>query len=118
MGTRLSRFLPFLPSPRSPGYQHRTLDVLSPQGATLDVLCLAYAIPRFGIRNLGSGNGVSCLEAREHWSESRPSIFSWCGRFPLDAEGHGAVGWAYERHGYDEFPDGVCVVGGFAGACA
>jgi hypothetical protein len=56
-------------------------------------------------------------DARKHWPGWRPSISSWCGRFPLDEEGHGAVGWAYERHGYHEFPDGVCVVDGVAGSC-
>lgn len=78
-----------------------------PHGETLDVLSLAYAIPGFGIRGLGSGNGGSgksdklwcglphfAGDARKHWSEP---LSSWCGRFPLDAEGHGAVGSGHRR---------------------
>jgi hypothetical protein len=59
------------------------------------------------IRDSESGSGKSdkflrglphfAWEARKHWPESRPSISSWCGRFPLDAEGHGAVGWVHRR---------------------
>jgi len=63
------------------------------------------------IRDSESGSGKSdkflrglphfAGEAREHWSGWRPSISSWCGRFPLDEGGawcgslgpspHGAV---------------------------
>ena len=67
MGTKLSRFpsfpLSFLPAsrfplssfptlPPLPGYRHRTLDVLSPQGETMDVLSFchtAYRDSDFGI---------------------------------------------------------------------
>jgi len=114
MGSRFfASFLPSLPVPVRQD-THRTLDVLSPQGETLDVLSLPYAIPGFGIRGLGSGNGGIgksdklwrealrglphfAVEARKHWSGWRPSIFSWCGRFPLDAKGYGAVGWVHRR---------------------
>ena len=84
-GLQVVPFLPFLPSPLRQD-THRTLDVLSPQGETLDVLCLAYAIPRFGIRGLGSGNGGFgksdkflrglphfAGEARKHWPGWRPA---------------------------------------------
>lgn len=52
----------------------------------MDVLCLAYGIPGFGIRDLGSGNGGGWkigqilvwsaafrLEARKHWPGWRPA---------------------------------------------
>jgi len=76
----------------------------------MDVLSLPYGIPGFGIRDLGSGIGgigksdkLWCglphfaVEARKHWSGWRPAISSWCGRFPLDAKGYGAVGWVHRR---------------------
>lgn len=66
----------------------------------------AYPISDFGIWESGFGKSDKlwrealrglphfAWESREHWMES---LSSWCGRFPLDAEGHGAVGWVHRR---------------------
>jgi len=48
-----------------------------------------YRIPDFGFRNLGIA-----FRAGEHWLER---LFYRPARFPLDADGSGAVGWVHRR---------------------
>lgn len=45
----------------------------------------------FGIRESEFGN------PREHWPESGSHNSSWCGIFPLDHDGNGAVGSPHRR---------------------
>lgn len=51
----------------------------------------------FGIRKseIGIREFAFCL--RKHWSGCGSENSSWCGIFPLDADGYGAVGCAHRR---------------------
>ena len=61
-----------------------------------------FGIPESGIGNSEKRQIMVRSDAfrwnpRKHWSECGSQISSWCGIFPLDHEGDGAVGCAHRR---------------------